>query len=96
MVVGEFVRRQNRFAALVRVDGREEHVHVRNSGRLRELLTPGRPVLLEPAERARRATAARKAHFARLALKSAQARSKSSGPTSEVPAATQPTKGGGA
>ena len=34
--------------------------------------------VLEPAERARRATAARKAHMARLALKSAQSRSKGS------------------
>ena len=33
---------------------------------------------LEPAERARRAESARKAHFARLALKSAQARRKKS------------------
>ena len=49
LVAGRFVRRLNRFAALVRLDGREERVHVRNSGRLRELLTVGRPVLLEPA-----------------------------------------------
>jgi len=49
LVVGQFLRRLNRFAALVRVHGREERVHVRNSGRLRELLTPGRAVLLEPA-----------------------------------------------
>lgn len=49
LVVGRFVRRLNRFAALVRVGGREERVHVRNSGRLRELLTPRRTVLLEPA-----------------------------------------------
>lgn len=32
--------------------------------------------VLDPAERARRAESARKAHFARLALKSAQARRK--------------------
>lgn len=50
LVVGQFVRRLNRFAALVRVDGREESVHVRNSGRLREILRPARPVLLETAE----------------------------------------------
>jgi len=40
----------------VRVGGREERVHVRNSGRLRELLVPGRPVLLEPAARTGRRT----------------------------------------
>lgn len=49
LVVGQFVRRLSRFAALVRVGEREEAVHVRNSGRLRELLTPSRAVLLEPA-----------------------------------------------
>lgn len=56
LVPAHFVRRLNRFAALVRVEGREERVHVRNSGRLRELLTPGRPVLLEPASTAARRT----------------------------------------
>jgi sugar fermentation stimulation protein A len=56
LIPGQFVRRLNRFAALVRVAGREEHVHVRNSGRLRELLTPGRRVLLEIADREGRRT----------------------------------------
>ena len=49
LVAGRFLRRLNRFAALVMIDGQQERVHVRNSGRLRELLTPGRHVLLEPA-----------------------------------------------
>ena len=49
LVAGRFLRRLNRFAALVEVEGGRERVHVRNSGRLRELFTPGRPVLLEPA-----------------------------------------------
>lgn len=49
LVAGQFVRRLNRFAALVRVGERDESVHVRNSGRLRELLTPGRRVFLESA-----------------------------------------------
>lgn len=49
LVPGRFLRRLNRFAALVEVAGRREHVHVRNSGRLHELFTPGRRVLLEPA-----------------------------------------------
>lgn len=56
LVSGHFIRRLNRFAALVRVKGRDELVHVRNSGRLRELLVPGQPVLLEPAHRAGRRT----------------------------------------
>ncbi|HYL81816.1 MAG TPA: DNA/RNA nuclease SfsA [Candidatus Acidoferrum sp.] len=49
LIAGRFLRRLNRFAALVAVNGKREPVHVRNSGRLRELLRPGRPVLLEPA-----------------------------------------------
>jgi sugar fermentation stimulation protein A len=49
LLAGRFLRRLNRFAALVEVDGCSTRVHVRNSGRLRELLRPGRPVLLEPA-----------------------------------------------
>ncbi len=36
-----FVRRLNRFAATVSLNGREVMVHVANSGRLRELLQPG-------------------------------------------------------
>ncbi len=49
LVAARFIRRLNRFAALVEVAGRRERVHVRNSGRLHELLSPGRAVLLEPA-----------------------------------------------
>jgi sugar fermentation stimulation protein A len=56
LAAGRFVRRLNRFAALVSLDGREERVHVRNSGRLRELLTVDRPVLLEPSGSAGRQT----------------------------------------
>ena len=46
---GHFISRLNRFAALVEVAGREEMVHVANSGRLRELFEPGRRMLLAPA-----------------------------------------------
>ncbi len=42
----EFLSRENRFAATVRLDGIEEHVHVPNTGRMRELLVPGALVLL--------------------------------------------------
>ncbi|MBI4497487.1 MAG: DNA/RNA nuclease SfsA [Chloroflexi bacterium] len=41
-----FLRRLSRFSALVLLDGCETLVHVPNSGRMRELLTPGRPCLL--------------------------------------------------
>lgn len=56
LVPGRFLRRLNRFAALVEVAGRRELVHVRNSGRLHELFTPGRRVLLDPARTAGRRT----------------------------------------
>ncbi|HSB73419.1 MAG TPA: DNA/RNA nuclease SfsA [Candidatus Methylomirabilis sp.] len=56
LVSGRFVRRLSRFAALVDVEGREERVHVRNSGRLRELFTSGRLVLLEPTDNSERQT----------------------------------------
>ena len=56
LVPARFLRRLNRFAALVEVEGRRARVHVRNSGRLRELLSPGRPVLVEPAGAAIRKT----------------------------------------
>ena len=39
--------RPNRFIAQVELDGREETVHVKNTGRCRELLVPGRTVWLE-------------------------------------------------
>ena len=39
-VAGSFVRRINRFTAEVLIDGGTELVHVKNTGRLRELLVP--------------------------------------------------------
>ena len=51
IVRGVFIRRPNRFIAQVEIrteDGvREETVHVKNTGRCRELLIPGTPVWLE-------------------------------------------------
>lgn len=38
---GVFLRRPNRFTAWVLLDGRETMCHVKNTGRLRELLLPG-------------------------------------------------------
>lgn len=40
MVPGQFLRRPNRFIAHVRIDGEEKIVHVKNTGRCRELLQP--------------------------------------------------------
>lgn len=41
-----FLERLNRFVARVELDGRPETVHVKNTGRLRELLVPGSEVWL--------------------------------------------------
>ena len=49
LVEARFLTRLNRFAALMELDGREVMVHVANSGRLGELLEPGRRMLLAPA-----------------------------------------------
>lgn len=46
---GSFLSRPNRFIAKVLVAGEEKTVHVKNTGRCRELLTPGAKVYLERA-----------------------------------------------
>lgn len=43
---GKFIDRPNRFIAHVEVDGKPETVHVKNTGRCRELLIPGAEVYL--------------------------------------------------
>ena len=57
VVEGKFIRRPNRFIAHVEVDGREEVVHVKNTGRCRELLVPGARVFLEKSSSTARKTA---------------------------------------
>lgn len=54
---GTFLSRPNRFIARVRIDGREEKVHVKNTGRCRELLKEGASVYLEKSDSGNRATA---------------------------------------
>ena len=44
MVPGTFLARPNRFIAHVRIEGREEICHVKNTGRCKELLVPGAQV----------------------------------------------------
>ena len=44
---GKFIERPNRFVAVVEIDGKREKAHVKNTGRCRELLTPGATVYLE-------------------------------------------------
>ena len=46
IVPGVFLKRPNRFIAEVEIDGRKETVHVKNTGRCRELLVPGCEVWL--------------------------------------------------
>ena len=52
-----FVRRVNRFVAEVQIDGETERVHVKNTGRLGELLVPGAKVTLQKAGNPDRKTA---------------------------------------
>ena len=54
---GTFLSRPNRFIAYVEIDGREEKVHVKNTGRCRELLREGATVYLEKSDNEERATA---------------------------------------
>lgn len=46
-IEGTFINRPNRFIANVSINGNEEVVHVRNTGRCRELLLPDAEVILE-------------------------------------------------
>jgi sugar fermentation stimulation protein A len=54
MVWGEYLARLNRFAIAVGVDGQREVAHLPNPGRLLEVLSPGRSVLLRPAPKGRK------------------------------------------
>jgi len=56
LVAGRFVERVNRFRVTVRVEGAAVDAHLPNSGRLTELLTPGRACWLRPAGSPRRKT----------------------------------------
>ena len=57
IVRGRFLERPNRFIAYVEVDGNIEKVHVKNTGRCRELLVPGTAVYLEKSSNPGRKTA---------------------------------------
>ncbi len=46
-MIGTFLSRPNRFLAHVMLDGREVVCHVKNTGRLRELLLPGTSVIVQ-------------------------------------------------
>ncbi len=54
---GELIERVNRFIARVRINGREETVHVKNTGRCRELLVADAKVYLAKSSNPERKTA---------------------------------------
>ena len=56
IVDGKFIDRPNRFIAHVKIDGKTETVHVKNTGRCRELLLPGAAVRLEVSDNPTRKT----------------------------------------
>ncbi|MEG1800996.1 MAG: DNA/RNA nuclease SfsA, partial [Oscillospiraceae bacterium] len=53
---GVFISRPNRFIALVEIDGAIETVHVKNTGRCKELLTPQAVVFVEGCDNPLRKT----------------------------------------
>ena len=57
LVEASFIRRLNRFAGIVELNGKEVLVHIANSGRMREMFVEGRRVLLRPAAGDHRKTA---------------------------------------
>ena len=56
ITAAEFISRPNRFIARVRINGKEETVHVKNTGRCRELLAEGCRVYLEKSDNPARKT----------------------------------------
>ncbi len=68
VIQGRFIDRPNRFIAHVEVDGTVETVHVKNTGRCRELLVPGCRVYLAVAD-----NPARKTRFDLVAVDKARA-----------------------
>ena len=56
LIKGRFIRRLNRFEAVVEIEGVQELVHVPNTGRLKELLTEGAVVLVRKFDNPNRKT----------------------------------------
>lgn len=56
IVEGKFLTRPNRFIANVEIDSKTETVHVKNTGRCRELLIPNATVFLEKSDNPLRKT----------------------------------------
>ncbi len=66
VIRAKFLARPNRFVAKVEIDGHTEIVHVKNTGRCRELLLPDVPVILAEAD-----NPARKTRFDLIAVEKA-------------------------
>lgn len=56
MVEAKFIERPNRFVAYCDIDGQIEKVHVKNTGKCKELLVPGYTVYLEESDNLNRQT----------------------------------------
>lgn len=56
MVEAKFIERPNRFVAYCDIDGKIEKVHVKNTGKCKELLVPGYIVYLEESDNPNRQT----------------------------------------
>lgn len=56
MIKAKFIERPNRFIAYCDIDGEVEKVHVKNTGKCKELLVPGYEVYLEGSNNPARAT----------------------------------------
>ena len=56
VVEGRFISRPNRFIAYVEIDGKAETVHVKNTGRCKELLTDNATVYLSVSDNPARKT----------------------------------------
>lgn len=56
ITTAKFISRQNRFVAQVEINGQTETVHVKNTGRCKELLLPGSDVILDKSDNLNRKT----------------------------------------
>lgn len=56
IILGKFLSRPNRFIAHVKIQGKTQVCHVKNTGRCKELLVPGSTVYLEESDNKNRKT----------------------------------------
>lgn len=68
ITAGRFLCRPNRFVAHVEIEGKEETVHVKNTGRCRELLVPGVTVYLSDSWGAAGVSKGRKTRYDLVAV----------------------------